>query len=71
MTQLVEYELTGYAGWSDYDGPSDNNIPPQSFVVSSNISKEMLEESIEKEYFNKPNVRMVCLGLKETRRFSI
>jgi hypothetical protein len=71
MAQLVEYELTGYAGWSDYDGPSDNNIRPQSFVVSDNISKDMLRESIEKEYFKKRNVRMVCLSLKEIRIFPI
>ena len=46
------WEISGYKGWSDYDGSSDNNF---SFKVAidSRFTKDEVEEIFFNRYANK------------------
>ena len=50
--KLVTYRMTGYAGSCEPDY-GETNIIPQTFVVSSNISEEMLRDIISEGYLKK------------------
>ena len=35
VSNLIYWHITGYTGWDDYDGPSDNNI--DDIIVTSDF----------------------------------
>ena len=35
VSNLIYWHITGYAGWDDYDGPSDDNI--DDIIVTSDF----------------------------------
>lgn len=67
--RMVEYELTGYAGWSDYDGPIDNNLGVQKVVYPSSMSEKEIYDLLFKRYGK--NHRCVTLHLKKVRIFDV
>lgn len=38
-TKLKVWRVTGYVGWSDYDGPSDDNLDVK-LILDASITKD-------------------------------
>jgi len=46
---MNRWKIEGYAGWSDYDGPQDNNIN-REIEVDSFLTKEDIEYAFRNHY---------------------
>lgn len=55
------WEISGYKGWSDYDGSSDNNF---SFKVA--IDSRFTKEEIEEIFFNRYGKKHRTVALTAT-----
>ena len=59
--KVVIWHITGYKGFSDYDGPSDNNID-MHIAMDVMFSKEDVETMLFKRYEKN---RTVVLSVKK------
>lgn len=56
-----EWHITGYAGFSDYDGPDDNNLD-FTMVMDDSVTKDEIEALLVQRYSKH---RTLSLSIKQ------